>query len=339
MKLSVLDQSPVRSCGTARQAIQETVELAKTADRLGFTRFWVSEHHNIAGLAGSTPEVLISHLAGQTNRIRVGAGGVMLPNHSSLKVAENFRMLETLFPGRIDLGLGRASGSDRLTASILNPGAQFVRNDFEQQLLDLQCFLTDTAEPDSIQTKIRAIPAAETVPELWVLTSSGESGLLAAHFGLALSFAHFINPLGGPSVVKSYKDRFRPSETLGYPQASLGIFVLCAETEEKVDELKAVMDWQFLNSGKGINEGILSFKEVTRRFYTESEKAIIAQNRKRMVLGTPDKVKEKILKLSEEHEVDEVVVTTITYDFGDRIRSYELLANVFELRTEGIVKQ
>ncbi|MCG6167454.1 LLM class flavin-dependent oxidoreductase [Leptospira sanjuanensis] len=331
LKLSVLDQSPIRKGGTARQAIQETVGLARLADRLGYTRYWVSEHHNIQGLAGSTPEVLISHLAGETQRIRVGSGGVMLPNHSSLKVAENFRMLETLFPGRIDLGLGRASGSDRLTASILNPGAQFVRNDFGQQLLDLQCFLTDTAEADSIQTKVKAIPKAETVPELWVLTSSGESGLLAANFGLALSFAHFINPFGGPNAVRAYKERFQPSDAFDFPQASIGIFVLCAETERKAEELQAVMDKQLLNIGKGISEGVVSYKEISGHSYSEFEKAVIAQNRGRMVAGTPDKVKEEILNLTADYGVDEVVVTTICYDFEDRLRSYQLLADVFDL--------
>ncbi|AOP33539.1 hypothetical protein A0128_06575 [Leptospira tipperaryensis] len=332
MKLSVLDQSPIRKGGSARQAVLETIELAKLADELGYTRFWVSEHHNIQGLAGSTPEVLISHLAGITKNIRVGAGGVMLPNHSALKVAENFRMLETLFPGRIDLGLGRASGSDRLTASILNPGSQFVRNDFGQQLLDLQCYLTDRAEEDSIQMKVKAIPKADTVPELWILTSSGESGLLAAHFGLALSFAHFINPLGGPNAVRAYKDRFRPSESLAFPQASLGIFVLCAESEEKAEELRTVMDRQLLNIGKGISEGVLPYEEVIKSQYTEFEKAVILQNRGRMVAGTPDKVKEEILQLTKEYEVEEVVVTTITYDFEDRLRSYRLLANAFDLK-------
>ncbi|TGK19894.1 LLM class flavin-dependent oxidoreductase [Leptospira stimsonii] len=332
MKLSVLDQSPLRKGGSARQAVLETIELAKLADELGYTRYWVSEHHNIQGLAGSTPEVLISHLAGVTKRIRVGSGGVMLPNHSALKVAENFRMLETLFPGRIDLGLGRASGSDRLTASILNPGAQFVRNDFGQQLLDLQCFLTDRAEEDSIQTKVKAIPKADTVPELWILTSSGESGLLAAHFGLALSFAHFINPIGGPNAVKAYRERFRPSETLAFPNASLGIFVLCAETEKKAEELQAVMDRQLLNIGKGISEGVTCYEEVIQTDYSDFEKAVILQNRGRMVVGTPDKVKEDIIRLTKEYEVEEVVVTTITFDFEDRLRSYRLLANAFDLK-------
>ncbi|EQA34794.1 luciferase family oxidoreductase, group 1 [Leptospira inadai serovar Lyme str. 10] len=331
LKLSVLDQSPIRKGGTAKQAIRETIELIRFVDRLGYHRFWVSEHHNILGLAGSSPEVLIAHLAGETNRIRVGSGGVMLPNHSSLKVAENFRMLETLFPGRIDLGVGRAPGGDRLTAAILNPGNSFIQNDFVQQLIDLKHFLTDTIEPDSIQAKVRAIPIAETVPELWILTSSGESGLLAAHFGMALSFAHFINPNGGRQAMHAYREKFQQSEALKNPKGSVGIFVLCSDTEEKANELRAVMDRQLLNIEKGISEGIVSYDEIKSQRYADAEEYRIAYNRGRMVTGTPDQVKVKLLQLAKEYQVDEIVVTTITHDFGDRLRSYQLLAEAFEL--------
>ncbi|PJZ50258.1 LLM class flavin-dependent oxidoreductase [Leptospira saintgironsiae] len=331
IRLSVLDQSPIRKGGTASQAVQETIELAKLTDRLGYHRYWVSEHHNILGLAGSSPEVLISHLAGETKGIRMGSGGIMLPNHSSLKVAENFRMLETLFPGRIDLGLGRAPGGDRLTAAILNPSNSFVQNDFIQQLMDLRDFLTDNAEPDSIQEKVKAIPVAETCPELWILTSSGESALIAAHFGMALSFAQFINPTGGYASIRAYKERFQPSEALPTPHASVGIFVLCADTKEKAEELQAVMDRQLLNIEKGISEGILSYEEIKPYVYSDMERVRLLHNRGRMIVGTPDTVKKRILDLTEEYGIDEVVVSTITYDFKDRVRSYELLAEAFEL--------
>lgn len=335
VRLSVLDQSPIRKGGTAAQAVRESIELVKLADKLGYSRYWVSEHHNILGLAGSSPEVLISHLAGETKRIRVGSGGVMLPNHSTLKVAENFRMLETLFPGRIDLGLGRAPGGDRLTAAILNPSNSFVQNDFVQQIMDLRDFLTDHAEPESIQEKVKAIPICETVPEMWMLTSSGESGLLAAHFGMSLSFAQFINPTGARATIHAYRERFRPSRFLDSPRASVGIFVLCAETKEKADELQAVMDRQLLNIEKGISEGVLSYEEIKPYVYSDIEKARLLFNRGRMIVGTPDIVKQRILDLTGDCGIEEVVVTTITHDFKDRIRSYELLAEAFGLeRTE-----
>lgn len=331
IKLSVLDQSPVRAGGTASQAIKETIELARLADRLGYTRYWVSEHHNITSLAGSTPEVLIAHLAGETKHIRLGSGGIMLPNHSSLKVAENFRMLETLFPGRIDLGLGRAPGGDRITSSLLNPSNTFSEQDFIQQIVDLQGFLTDSPDPASVQAHIRAIPIADTVPHLWMLTSSGHSGLVAAHFGMALSFAQFINPVGGPQAVKAYRENFRPSDQFAQPYATVGIFVLCADTEEKARELQAVMDWRFLSIEKGIRSGLSTYDEVKNIQYTQAELSRIQFNRARMIAGTPEQVKQQIEQLAVDYQIDEIVAATITYDFADRIRSYELLAEAFEL--------
>src|SRR6195952_3198521 len=166
IRLSVLDQSPIRKGVTAEQAVQETVALAKYTDELGYTRFWVSEHHNTGSLAGSTPEVLLAYLGSQTKNIRIGSGGVMMPNHSTLKVAENFRMLEALFPGRVDLGMGRAPGTDRLTASVLNPSNQFREEDFIEQLFDLVNYFHDRGEPGTAQTKVRAIPQVKTTPSM-----------------------------------------------------------------------------------------------------------------------------------------------------------------------------
>src|SRR6195952_3918769 len=211
LRVSILDQSIVPKGTTASQAIANTIELVKKAEEWGFHRFWVSEHHNSAMIAGSTPELLMVKLADSTKTIRIGSGGIMLPNHSALKVAENFRMLETLFPGRIDLGMGRAPGTDRLTAAMLNPSNQFREQDFIEQLYDLNNYFHDRGELGTPQSKIRAIPQIQTVPAMWLLSSSGESGLFAAHFGMGLSFAHFINPIGGPEAVALYRERFKPS--------------------------------------------------------------------------------------------------------------------------------
>ncbi len=328
IKLSVLDQSPVRKGDTARQAILETIALAKFTEKLGYQRFWVSEHHNAVSLAGSTPEVLIAHLASQTQHIRVGSGGVMMPNHSTLKVAENFRMLETLYPGRIDLGMGRAPGGDRFTASILNPSNTFSEKDFVQQLYDLQHYLYDKHNPD-IQPRVRAIPITTTVPELWLLSSSGQSGLFAAHFGMGLSFAHFINPTGGPEAVSMYRERFKPSEQLAEPVASLGIFVMCADTEEKAAQLQATMDVQMLHIEQGIRQGFSAYEDIRDYQFTSAERERVMFNRQRMVSGTPEQVKDKLTKLAAAYEVDEIMAVTITYDFADRLRSYELLAEAF----------
>src|SRR5258708_6755013 len=254
IRLSVLDQSPVRKGVTAEQAVKETAELAKYTDQLGYTRFWISEHHNTGSLAGSTPEVLLAYLGSQTKNIRIGSGGVMMPNHSALKVAENFRMLEALFPGRVDLGMGRAPGTDRLTAAMLNPSNQFREQDFIEQLYDLINYFHDRGDPGTPLSKIRAIPQVQTVPDMWLLSSSGESGLFAAHFGMGLSFAHFINPIGGPQAVAAYRERFKPSENQADPTANMAIFVYCSEDEESIHRHQAVMDFRFnqFEQGKGI---------------------------------------------------------------------------------------
>jgi luciferase family oxidoreductase group 1 len=331
IRLSVLDQSPIRKGATAIQAIQETIQLAKFTEQLGYTRYWVAEHHNTGILAGSAPEVLLAHLAAHTKSIRIGSGGVMMPNHSTLKVAENFRMLEALAPGRIDLGMGRAPGTDRITASMLNPSNQFSEQDFVEQLADLQNYFHDKGDPGTIQQRIRAIPQVDTVPNMWLLSSSGQSGLFAAHFGMAFSFAHFINPVGGPQAVKLYRERFQPSDDLEQPEANLAIFVFCSEDPEKVARHKAVMDARFLQFEKGVITP-LTYNDVKDAVYTEAEQDRIRYNRQRVVAGNPEMVKNRLTQLAESYNVDEIIAVTITEDFADRLRSYELLAEMFGLQ-------
>jgi luciferase family oxidoreductase group 1 len=329
--LSVLDQSPVRKGVSAEQAVKETVELAKYTDQLGYTRFWVSEHHNTGSLAGSTPEVLMAHLAGQTKNIRIGSGGVMMPNHSALKVAENFRMLEALFPGRIDLGMGRAPGTDRLTATVLNPSNQFREQDFIEQLYDLNNYFHDRGDPGTPQSKIRAIPQVQTIPAMWLLSSSGESGLFAAHFGMGLSFAHFINPNGGPQAIAAYRERFKPSENQAEPATSVAIFVFCSEDEEKIRRHQAVMDFRFnqFEQGKGIVP--VAYEDVKDVTYTINEQERIMHNRKRVITGNPEQMKIKLTHLADDYKVDEIIAVTITENFEDRLESYKLLAEQFGL--------
>jgi luciferase family oxidoreductase group 1 len=340
IRLSVLDQSPVRKGVTASQAVAETVALAKYTDILGYTRFWVSEHHNTGSLAGSTPEVLIAHLAGQTKNMRIGSGGVMMPNHSALKVAENFRMLEALFPGRIDLGMGRAPGTDRITAGVLNPSNQFREQDFVEQLADLQNYFHDAAETGPVAAKIRAIPQVDTVPGMWLLSSSGQSSLFAAHFGMGFSFAHFINPAGGAQAVDLYRSRFQPSPDNAVPEANVAIFAFCSEDEEKIKQHVAVMDYRFLQFEKGGGINPLSYNDVKDAVYTSQELERIKFNRRRVVTGTPEQMKAKITQLANTYAVDEVIIITIAEDFNDRLRSYELLANQFNLlQAESMVNQ
>lgn len=331
LKLSVLDQTPIRRGSNAREALQESIQLAKHTDRLGYTRYWLSEHHNIATLAGAAPEVLIARLAGETKNLRFGSGGIMLPNHSTLKVAENFRLLEGLYPGRIDLGIGRAPGGDRVTASLLNPSNTFNPQEYIQQIIDLKAFLKNDYEAGSIHEKVKAIPRIDTQPDLWMLTSSGESAYIAAHFGMALSFAQFINPVGGPEAIRAYKQQFKPSEQLQTPQTSVGVFVFCGETEEKAAQMQAVMDYRLLSIEKGKIDEAPSYEAIKGYAYSREELARVQYNRLRTITGTPDVVKEKIKQLAHAFDVDEVVVATFADTFEDRLRSYELLAEMFLL--------
>ncbi len=329
IRLSVLDQSPIRLNSSAPAALQETIRLAKLADRLGYTRYWLSEHHNTITLAGASPEILIARLAAETTHIRVGSGGIMLPNHSTLKVAEDFRLLEALYPGRIDLGLGRAPGGDRLTAQLLNPTNTFDPQEYIQQIRDLQAFLADTPAPGNFEGKIRAIPRIDTQPDLWMLTSSGESAYLAAHFGMALCFAQFINPAGGPAAVRAYRDRFNPSPRLQRPLASVGIFAFCSEDPQKVDETQALIDYRLLGFEKGRYDEIPTYAAASGYAYSPAEWQRVLFNRSRTAIGTPGEVKKKLEGLAREFDVDEIVISTFTEHAEDRFLSYELLADLF----------
>ena len=329
LQLSVLDQTPIRRGSNAVEALQESIELVKLAHHLGYTRYWLSEHHNTLSLAGAAPEILISRLAAESKCIRLGSGGIMLPNHSALKVAENFRLLEALYPNRIDLGIGRAPGGDRLTSRLLNPSNDFDPKRYIEQIEDLQCFLTDTAGEGNAQGKIRAIPKINTVPALWMLTSSGESAYLAAHTGMALSFAQFINPIGGAEAIAVYRQRFTPSLLLAVPQANVGVFTFCSEDEETVARTQAVMDYRFMGFEKGRIDEIPDYETARRYEYSPAEWQRVLHNRQRTIMGTPDAVKQKITALAKELDVYEVMAATFADSREDRFRSYELLANMF----------
>jgi len=331
LQLSILDQTPIRRGSNAAEALQESVELVRLADELGFTRYWLSEHHNTTTLAMAAPEIMIARLAAESKRIRLGSGGIMLPNHSTLKVAENFKMLEALYPQRIDLGVGRAPGGDRITAQLLNPSNTFDPQEYIQQISDLQDFLTDNPNYNNIQGKVRAIPQIDTVPELWMLTSSGESAYLAAHSGMALSFAQFINPIGGKEAIKIYRQRFKPSAQLKEPKASVGVFAFCSDDEQKAEQVQAVMDYRLLSFEKGRYDEIPTYEAASKYNYTAAEWQRVLFNRQRTIVGTPGVVKEKVSALAAELDVPEVVIATFAETKEDRFESYRLFAKTFAL--------
>ena len=333
IQLSVLDQIPIRRGSNAYDALQESVELVKLADELGYTRYWISEHHNILSIAGAAPEVLIARLAAESHHIRLGSGGIMLPNHSTLKVAENFRLLEALYPGRIDLGIGRAPGGDRLTARLLNPSNSFDPQHYVDQLSDLENFLTDTPGDGNGHGKVRAIPKIAGAPAIWMLTSSGESAYLAAHAGIALGYAQFINPVGGAAAVATYRERFRPSPRLARPMANAGVFVFCSDSEEKAARTQAVMDYRLLGFEQGRLDDMPDYATAKNYNYSPAEWQRVLFNRQRTIMGTPDVVKESITALAEELQVSEIMAATFSETREDRLESYRMLAGLFNLRS------
>ena len=330
--LSVLDQSPIRPGCTPADALRETLELAALCDRLGYHRYWLAEHHSTGGLAGSAPEIMIGQVAARTRHLRVGSGGVMLSHYSSLKVAEQFRILESLYPGRIDCGIGRAPGSDGLTASALahGPGALGIEH-FPAQIRDLQAWLRGEMPEEHPFRQIRAMPSGDTAPEFWLLGSSDQSAAYAAYFGCAFSFAHFINAQGGPLVMEAYRRHFEPSPELAEPKGSVGIFVICADTEEEALDLRWSRDLWMLRLYTGRTGPVPSVEEAKAYPYTDRERAIVEHNRPRTIAGTPEQVRARIDELEADYKVDEFVVVTICDRFEARLRSYELLAEIFAL--------
>ena len=333
LKLGVLDQSPIRKGGTAAQALRETLDLARLCDRLGYHRYWLAEHHASEALAGSAPEILIARVASLTERIRVGSGGVMLPHYSALKVAEQFRVLETLYPGRIDLGIGRAPGSDRRTAQLLQPGPQaWGIEHFPYQVRDLLAWLHDAVPEDHKGHGVSAQPIGESAPEVWLLGSSGQSAAYAAHFGLPFCYAHFIEPQGGVEAMRAYLQQFHGSPLREAPQGAVGISVLCAETDEAADRLASSRElWAMKRRTTGERAAIPSVEEALAYDYSERERAVIQAMRRRSVVGSPATVRAGLERHAEAYGVDELLCVTITYDFEARLRSYALLAEEFGL--------
>jgi len=331
MKLSVLDQSPIRSGSTAYSALQETLALARRCDELGYHRYWLAEHHASDALAGCAPEVLLGRLGAETGRIRIGSGGVMLPHYSPYKVAENFKLLATLYPGRIDLGVGRAPGTDPFTAAALRYGSTVGPQHFPQMVADLQALINDSEPPTRGMEGARAFPLVDQPPELWMLGSSEDSAGFAAEAGLPYSFAYFINPSIRPDIFELYRQRFKPGPGLDQPHTSLCVFTICAETEEEAWRLSRSRDLWFVRLLQGAPGPVPTVEEATDYPYADSERRVIEASRHKRAVGTPTQVREKLTALDEEFGADELMILTITHDPAARARSYELLAAEFDL--------
>ncbi len=334
MRLSVLDQSPIARGRTPADAVGQTLDLAQLCDRLGYTRYWLAEHHSSEALAGSAPEVLIARVAGLTRHLRVGSGGVMLPHYSAYKVAENFRMLETLFPGRIDLGVGRAPGSDQRTMRILADGKPnwSSADNYPVQVRDLVAWLHDALPDDHAARGVTAQPVGESAPDVWLLGSSDDSAALAAHFGLPFCFAHFINPDGGDGVTRAYRTHFRPSSLHPAPLPMVAVGVMCAESDEEAGRLALSRDvWAMRLRTTGNPGPVPSVEEAEEVARDPATRTWLAAMRRRGIVGSPVTVRAALERLAADYQVDEVMVVTICFDFEKRKRSYELLAEAFGL--------
>lgn len=328
MKISVLDQSPAAFGKSQHLAIQESLALARRCDQLGYHRYWVSEHHNSDSIVGTAPEILIAAIAATTARIRVGSAGVMLPHYSALKVAEQFRVLEGIAPGRIDLGVGRAPGSDRQTALALNP-YQNAAEEFPQQVLDLQAWVSGLPlEPGHAFGAIKAHPLGPTSPELWILGSSDYGAQLAAHFGLPYAYAYFFTEgRGTEQALELYRNRYRPSARYPAPQATICVWALAADTEAEARRLLMTREHWRVGFEKGLRTPLMSPQdaEVAYSGYTDTERATIESLRKQAIVGTASQVAARLRELAERFSLDEIVVNTWTHDPAARHRSYALL--------------
>ncbi|HUB73837.1 MAG TPA: LLM class flavin-dependent oxidoreductase [Solirubrobacteraceae bacterium] len=332
-RLSILDQSPIAEGSSGVQALRNTLELAGAADRLGYHRYWVAEHHGGPMLAGPSPEALIGPIAAATERIRVGSGGVMLPHYSPLKVAETFSVLAGLYPGRIDLGIGRAAGTDPMTAFALQRDRrQAAPDDFPQQLVELLGYLHDDLPADHPFARLaRTLPGRPHSPEPWLLGSSPDSALWAAQLGLPYAFADFINPEGA-EIAALYRERFAQHEHAEglAPRTAVAVWTICADSDEEAQRLAASarMTFTLLRRGQLIP---VPPPEKALRFLEADRAGAEPRARRRAVVGSPQSVRAKLAEVVASYGAEEAILVCITYSHEARMRSYELIAEAFAL--------
>ena len=329
IRLSVLDQSTIVTGRSPDTSIRESIALAQHCEALGYARYWCAEHHNSDSQAGTAPEILIAAIAATTQRIRVGSAGIMLPHYAALKVAEQFRLLEAIAPGRIDLGLGRAPGSDGLTAYALNPRAETAADQFPANVRDLLAWLEGRKLLEGHPFRdVRAQPAGPTTPEVWILGSSDYGAQVAAYFGLPFCFAHFISDgRGVEQALAIYRESYRPSARHPGPHAAICVWAMAAETQEEAAYLFRSREMWRLNRDRGLFTALPSPEEAATHVLSETERASLDRLRARSFQGTPDAVAGRLNALAAEHGVEEIAILTTLHDPEARRRSYTLLAN------------
>jgi luciferase family oxidoreductase group 1 len=332
LPLSVLDLSFTTTATPGAAALRQTLELARLADRLGYRRFWVAEHHNLPSVASGAPEIMIGAIAAATSRIRVGAGGVMLPNHVPLMVAERFKVLEALHPGRIDLGIGRAPGTDPLTTMALRRHQDGRgEDDFLERFHELMAWKTGAFPEGHPFRKIRVVPEDVPVPPVWLLGSGEYSARLAGEMGLGFAFAHHFASLGADEAIGLYRDRFRPSAWLNRPHAILATSVVCAESDAAAERLAASADYGYVRRQRGQYQPLVSPEEALSHVFAPVEEEARLANRERLFVGSPSTVRDRLGSFAANVQADEVMATSAIFAPEARLRSFELLAGAFGL--------
>ncbi|HZQ13944.1 MAG TPA: LLM class flavin-dependent oxidoreductase [Pseudolabrys sp.] len=330
LPLSILDLSPVSEGVPSAQALRNSLDLARLADAIGYTRYWVAEHHNLPNIASSAPEIMIGQICAVTGRIRVGSGGVMLPNWAPLAVAERFKVLEALYPGRIDLGLGRAPGTDPATSYMLRRRQGISEeDDFLERFQELMLLETRGFPEGHPFHKVRAMPAEVALPPIYLLGSSDYSAQLAGQIGAAFAFAHHFATFDAVAAMKLYRDSFRPSPAHAEPYAILATHVVCADSDAEAARLATTVELNFVRRAKGEYLPLASPEAAAAYDYSPVDRARIAQNASRLTAGAPATVKARLAPLIAATQADELMVTTMVFDHAARKRSYELLMQAF----------
>ena len=329
MKLSILDQAPISSGQTAADALQTAVELAQLGDRLGYSRYWIAEHHDLFGLACSNPNVMLGLLGAKTENIRIGAGAVLLPYYKPFQVAETYNLLATLFPGRIDLGLGRAPGGSAEVSLALTDNYLAEVKNFPAKVKELQQFLTGVPPDEPLYAHISPTPIPNIQPEMWILGTSSKSAVLAAELGLPYSFGHFMTSENGPQIVESYRRHYQ-SENDKKPYVIAAVEVICADTTEEAERIAmSTILWK-IRQDKQVNQlTVPDIIEADNYLFSEEEMVRVEKVKNNMVIGNPIEVKEKMTLLQKQYEADEWMVVTITHEPEAKFRSYVLLKEVF----------